>query len=91
MLSTPQRFQAYLTPFENKRIPLTDATSYVITETHAKCDMSTYTVSNESFFNVDDKMFFTYDNEKVVPTTIDEGTPPALIVKKYCQQTEETK
>jgi len=53
--------------------------------------MSTYTVSNESFFNVDDKMFFTYDNEKVVPTTIDEGTPPALIVKKYCQQTEETK
>ena len=80
----PQTFVGYVTQ-RGVTVPLKDATSYVIAITHIKCDMSTYTVSKEMLFNVEDEAFFTYSEEEPIPTTINEDSPPAVVGKIYCK------
>ena len=83
---SPKKLRGYISPDDMGTMPLTDATSYIITDTYINCDGSTYRVFSEKLFNVDDKQFFIFESKLKIPTTIDTDSPPEVIMKKYCPQ-----
>jgi hypothetical protein len=80
----PQKFRGYISPDDMTVLPLTDAVSYIISDTYINCDGSTYQVINERLFSIDDKQFFMFESTLKIPTTIDTDSPIDIIMKKYC-------